>query len=255
MSADRPLAVSFGGGVNSVAMLVGLAERELRPDLILFADTKSEFPETYDLVARASHWCVERGWPAIDIVAKTFKGAHEGLEIECLRKLMLPGLAYGTRSCSIKHKGQPMDRRLRKWAKDNVVGLPVTKAIGYDAGEGHRLQKVSPEPGLWTAWYPLGEWGWDRARCVEVARSAGFRCVVKSACFFCPATKRGEIIRMAETHPDLMDRALRLEAAAVTANDRGLGGTFKWADVLQGDRDQLRFDMEENPFLPCGCVE
>lgn len=248
-------ALSFGGGLNSVAMLVGLHERGMRPDLILFADTKSEFPETYDLVARASRWCVERGWPAIETVFKTFRGEHEGLEAECLRKRMLPGLAYGTRSCSIKHKGQVMDARLKRWAKANGVKLPIRKAIGYDYGEGHRLQKVSPEPAIWTAWYPLGEWKWDREKCEQVARAAGFRCVQKSACFFCPASKKGEVIRLAETHPDLMERALRIEANALTREDRGLGGTFKWADVLKGDRDQMRFDMEENPFLPCGCVE
>ncbi len=249
------LAVSFGGGLNSVAMLVGLHVRGIRPDLILFADTKSEFPETYEVVARASRWCVERGWPAIDIVAKKFRGEHEGLEAECLRKSMLPGLAYGTRSCSIKHKGEPMDRRLKQWAKATGASFPVRKAIGYDAGEGHRLTKTSPAPALWTAWYPLGEWGWDREKCREVATAAGFRCVAKSACFFCPAMKKAEIVAMSETHPDLMARALAIEEKSVTKNDRGLGGVFKWRDVLTRDRAQARFDYEENVFLPCGCVE
>ena len=41
------IVVSYGGGTNSVAMLVGLHERGLRPDAIVFADTGGEKPNTY----------------------------------------------------------------------------------------------------------------------------------------------------------------------------------------------------------------
>ncbi len=171
-----------------------------------------------------------------------------------------------------KHKGEPMDRKLKQWAKTTGALFPVRKAIGYDAGEGHRLTKTSPAPALWTAWYPLGEWGWDREKCREVATAAGFRCVAKSACFFCPAMKKAEIVAMSETHPDLMTRALAIEdglaprTRAVLDDDGeiigtepapkiGLGGTFRWRDVLTRDRDQSRLDYEENVFVPCGCSE
>jgi len=36
---DCPLAVAYGLGVDSTAMLVEFAHRGIRPDLILFADT------------------------------------------------------------------------------------------------------------------------------------------------------------------------------------------------------------------------
>ena len=42
-----PLVVSYGMGVDSTAMLIGMAQRSIRPDLILFADTGGEKPETY----------------------------------------------------------------------------------------------------------------------------------------------------------------------------------------------------------------
>jgi predicted DNA-binding WGR domain protein len=44
---DCPLVVAYGLGVNSTAMLVEFARRGIRPDLILFADTGGEKPETY----------------------------------------------------------------------------------------------------------------------------------------------------------------------------------------------------------------
>ncbi|QDU97641.1 hypothetical protein Pla8534_54920 [Lignipirellula cremea] len=42
-----PLVVAYGLGVDSTAMLIGLQRRGVRPDLILFANTGGEKPETY----------------------------------------------------------------------------------------------------------------------------------------------------------------------------------------------------------------
>jgi len=39
------MVVSYGGGVNSTAVLVGMVERGIRPDAILFADTGGEHPQ------------------------------------------------------------------------------------------------------------------------------------------------------------------------------------------------------------------
>ena len=39
--------VSYGGGVNSTALLVGLHQHRIPVDLILFADTGAEHPHTY----------------------------------------------------------------------------------------------------------------------------------------------------------------------------------------------------------------
>src|SRR6516162_3721221 len=39
---DCPLVVAYGLGVDSTAMLIELAHRDIRPDLILFADTNGE---------------------------------------------------------------------------------------------------------------------------------------------------------------------------------------------------------------------
>jgi 3'-phosphoadenosine 5'-phosphosulfate sulfotransferase (PAPS reductase)/FAD synthetase len=61
--------VSFGGGVNSTAMLIGMILRGERPDAILFADTGGEKPATYDFVATFRDWLTKhdlklanRGW-------------------------------------------------------------------------------------------------------------------------------------------------------------------------------------------------
>ena len=60
--------VSYGGGTNSAAMLVGLLEREERPDAIVFCDTGSEKPNTYAHILEVSEWCATVGFPAIQTI-------------------------------------------------------------------------------------------------------------------------------------------------------------------------------------------
>ena len=42
--------VSFGGGTNSTAMIIGMYRKKIPVDLILFADTGGERPCTYEHV-------------------------------------------------------------------------------------------------------------------------------------------------------------------------------------------------------------
>src|SRR3546814_3316090 len=44
---DRPVMVSLGMGVDSVAMTIALIQLGCVPDLVIFADTVGERPETY----------------------------------------------------------------------------------------------------------------------------------------------------------------------------------------------------------------
>ena len=100
--------VSYGGGTNSTAMLVGLIQKGESPDLILFADTGGEKPYTYEYIQTFNHWLTSKGAPEIITVKKAGNG--ETLEENCHRKNMLPSLAYGFKSCSQKFKVQPKDK-------------------------------------------------------------------------------------------------------------------------------------------------
>jgi hypothetical protein len=119
----------------------------------------------------------------------------------------------------------------------------VVKVIGLDAGEEHRLAwaratvgkaKLSREAWLdrhfFFYWYPLMEWGYNRARCKQIIAAAGLQVPVKSACFFCPASKKHEIAWLQEHHPELLERALEIErnAQAKLKSVKGLGRSFAW---------------------------
>src|SRR5262249_38136453 len=79
-------------------------------------------------------------------------------------------------------------------------------------------------------WYPLMEWSYDRETCKRIIANAGLPVPIKSACFFCPASKKQEIAWLQEQHPDLLKRALRLErnAQAKLTSVKGLGRSYSW---------------------------
>ena len=57
--------VSFGGGTNSAAMLVGLHQHGIPVDLILFADTGAEQPHTYCFIETMNEWLAAHNMPTI----------------------------------------------------------------------------------------------------------------------------------------------------------------------------------------------
>src|SRR5215471_2151116 len=69
-SWHRPLIVAWGMGVNSTAMLIGMAERGIRPDLILTADTGGEKPETYAFVRTFRLWLADVDFPELIVVRR-----------------------------------------------------------------------------------------------------------------------------------------------------------------------------------------
>jgi hypothetical protein len=96
---DSPLVVAYGLGVDSTAMLVEFARRHIRPDLILFADTGGEKPETYGYLPVIQRYLVEIGFPPVVTVRyKPTRAAYDTLEGQCLHTGTLPSLAYGGKS-------------------------------------------------------------------------------------------------------------------------------------------------------------
>ena len=66
MPRRPPLVVAYGLGVDSTAMLIGLAQRGIRPDLILFADVGGEKPDTYLYAPIIRQWLRDVDFPLRD---------------------------------------------------------------------------------------------------------------------------------------------------------------------------------------------
>lgn len=258
------VAVSFGGGTNSTAMLCGFRERDIVPNLIAFADTGGEMPHTYEHLAVMNEKVREWWGMTIEVVRKLYQGRFEGLEGQCLRHRQLPSLAYGNRSCSMKYKGEPQDRLLKRRMRE--VGITdAVRAIGFDAGEPWRNKSRTTQLTkslVAHSWYPLIEWGWAREKCVAAIARHGIPQPGKSSCFFCPSKRLPEILALKKEHPEQFARAMRIEENAETRSNFGKTGLnfgTKWSVMVNADEAQQKlFEWvgdHATPAIPCGCFD
>lgn len=118
----------------------------------------------------------------------------------------------------------------------------MQKCIGFDVTEDHRIKgggtyavgnfSICPDPALpafkdrYEVLYPLREYGFTRKKCGEVIVAAGLPLPPKSACFFCPAMRQIEIMRLAVVDPDLY--ALSIEMEAIYRGGKHFRGDNFW---------------------------
>jgi hypothetical protein len=227
---------------------VEFACRGIHPDLILFADTGGEKPETYAYLKVIRPFLKHVGFPEVITVRyRPVRAVYSTLEGQCLHTQHLPSLAYGGKSCSVKYKVEPQMRFVRSWQPAIECwrqGRKVIKAIGYDAGPSDSRRHHHEQDEEYRNWYPLAEWNMDRAACERSILRAGLPIPMKSACFFCPASKKHEILWLRDTHPKLLERALAIEsnAQANLITVRGLGRSFSWQKYLSDLDDLPLFD-------------
>ena len=240
-----PIVVAYGMGVDSTAMLIGLRNRRVPIDLILFADTGSEKRETMAYLPIIQAWLSKNAMPPVTVIKRDSpKAGDKSLHEECLRKRVLPSLAYGGHSCSLKWKVDPQWKYTKQyygWSSKSQSwrhGRFITKLIGYDAGPGD-ARRISNATGKWPPGhhyrFPLAEWGWPREQCEEEILREGLPLPMKSACFMCPASKKPEVEWLADTHPDLTAISMLMERRAHErglTTTRGLGRRWSWSEYL-----------------------
>lgn len=265
-----PVVVSYGVGVDSTALLVAMQRRGIRPDAILFADPGGEKPETYAYLPTIAAWLESVGFPAVTTVryAPT-RAAYDTLEGKCFANETLPSLAFGKHSCSIVFKAEPQDKFVKTWAPALAAwakGQRVQRCIGYDDGVQDCRRRAKADAAVakkaaaghadaarYEYRYLLQEWGIDRLACLELIQGAGLPVPLKSACWFCPASTKPEIIWLRDTHPDLYFSACAMEVRAEDGKHgldtvKGLGRRFAWrtlayvnlADLPADEPEQLR---------------
>jgi hypothetical protein len=231
---DLPCGVNFGGGVNSTALLLIMHDQGFRPDWVVFSDTGSERPETYENVEIVEKWCKKVGFPFATTRWTRKDGSFEPVHANCLRLAWLPSKAYGFSGCTTKWKIQP----LQKWRKEHGF-TPSTVCIGYDAGEERRLKKakarhqcqgMDPEKSMdEVVWYPLVGWGIDRKLCVDRILAQGWL-PSKSACFCCPSAKPAEWVALRKDYPELFDICKRIQTTAEEAGHAESKNLFRAYD-------------------------
>lgn len=200
--------LSFGAGVNSTALLIWLLKNKKPLDLVIFADTKNEFPETYENVQRMSDWCMGHGIE-FSIVSSG------NLMEEYSKNRVIPLRMF--RSCTDKFKIRP----IKKYLKARFEGEKIVTYLGIDYGESHRARPIPDNE------YPLVENRIDRDGCIDIIKSEGLEVPIKSGCFYCPFQARSEWKSLYEKNKELFDKAVEFEE-----NNR------KFPDLLLGQHGQ-----------------
>lgn len=257
--------VSFGGGTNSTAMIIGMYRRKIPIDLILFSDTGGEHPHTYKHVSRFNEWLKIHGLPQITVVRNVDKeGNVFTLEEECLKSHSLPSIAYGWKKCSLKHKIGPQDKYCNHHPECKEIwktGKKINKYIGYDAGEVRRKEHafaIDLQDKKYKKIYALIDWDWYREDCIKAIQEEGLELPGKSSCFFCPSMKKTEIKALRRDYPELFNRAITIEDNAQNQliKVKGLGRSFAWKNYMEWEDSQISMCQfyEENE-IPCSCYD
>jgi hypothetical protein len=230
---------SYGGGTNSTALIVEAVNRGIKIDHIVFADTGSEMPHTYQFLDEFDLWLRLRGLELKRVrwvrAVGEAKGAFISLHEQCLKYEELPSKAYGFAGCTDKWKQAPIEKFVKSLPREGKI----TRWVGYYASEPARVQKMFDKKWNdplydWEA--PLFEWGIDREGCISIIQAAGLSLPGKSSCFMCPSMKKHEILDMGKKYPELLATALLIEDTARPhlSSMAGLGRKFSWRDFVDG---------------------
>jgi hypothetical protein len=260
--------VSYGGGTNSTAMLVGLHERGERPDAIVFADTGGEKPHTYQHIEDVSAWCLSVGFPEVITVrgSQPQQVIDGGLYEECLRLGVLPSKAYGFGSCSMKWKIEPQRKFDKVFCAERGIEMSsLTRLVGFDADEPSRMERAIANAHKTPIGqrFPLIEWDWGRDECIEAIARAGLKQPGKSACYFCPSSKKPEILELKREYPVLFAKSVEMERKALAGEGpapalmaEGLGRSFSWTELVKFSEAQCNlFSDAGTPEVDCGCYD
>ena len=185
--------LSFGGGVNSVAMYLLLMDQGMEPGdpdkgfEAVFVDHGTDWPETYEYVDM-----FKDKYPLT--VLKSKKTLYE----YSWDYKMFPSRV--ARWCTRIHKSEILDKYHKK---------PCFVLIGYDWDEKHRA-KITSRDGEEYRW-PLIENEITRKQCKEIILNHGLIVPMKSGCYICPFQKVSQLRELRKKHPSLFCKLEKLE--------------------------------------------
>ncbi|MCK9356976.1 MAG: phosphoadenosine phosphosulfate reductase family protein [Dehalococcoidia bacterium] len=240
--------ISFGAGVNSVAMAILLANDGWRGPIV-FADTGCEWPETYCYLEYFEReWLAPRGLSVTRLQGLPWQRVHGGATLigYCEERHVIP--ASGVRWCTIEWKVNAIGR----WAEQHAVD---TQLIGIAADEAHR-QPLKLRP--------LVDRNITRQGCIDIIVAEGLDVPQKSGCHICPFQRDSQWRELWHRHPDLFERAAALEESTPRTKSGRTTATLDPAGKVTLRDRQYRYEhqgglLEESDwdellaYRPCVC--
>jgi hypothetical protein len=235
--------LSFGGGVNSVAMMLMLLDQGENFEAI-FVDHGTDWPETYEYFGMLQGWLKDNGHDPVTVLKPDAKG-FDNLYDHCMYFNFAPSIQR--RSCTDKFKIRPIH---------DYVEIPCFMYIGIDFGEAKRA-KLSVRNGIENR-YPLIEHEIDREGCKAIITSHELPLPMKSGCYICPFQKRSQWIELRKKHPELFCKAVALEERVIEHRAKTgkpkirISGSNKSLKSIVDENQMNLFEQDDYPPCQCG---
>lgn len=214
---------SYGGGVQSTALLVLAATGRFDCDTFVFANVgdDSEHPETLAYIEQVALPYAEANNIDFVEVHKTSRtGERQTIwtDLEKPRRSLpipvriFPSGAPAGRPCTNHFKIEQINKLLK--ARGATEDAPATMALGISVDELERAKPgIDPQSPFRELVYPLLDLGLRRVPdCHDLITDAGLPVPRKSACWFCPYTNAAGWRDLRSRYPELWDKAVTLEA-------------------------------------------
>jgi len=234
--------LSFGGGVNSVALHLLLLDQGVKFESV-FVHHGTDWPETYQYLAGFQWWLRSNGHRQITVLRPMY-GGNPNLYDYCWRLKIVP-VRY-PRWCTSNFKIKPLHKYYQK---------PAFDMLGIDAGEQNRA-KISTADGIEKR-YPLIENGIDRDGCIKIIMGHDLPIPMKSGCFICPFQRVDQWRNLRILHPELFCKAVALEnrngAYRVSIGKKPMTISPRKMPLQKLIKEDQGFLFEEDEYPPCSC--
>jgi hypothetical protein len=256
-----PRLLSYGGGLDSFAVLVESIRRGEKPDVVVFADVgdpahedPGEWEGTYRHIEEVVRpLCAKHSIELVIIDSDAYPVRDARSLYAWLAERGQIPVAGPNRICTTVAEVE----RFEAWARDRYGAVEVEVWIGFEAGEEARAQK-DPNAGgkrarkegdiLRRNRFPLIEWNLCRCRCEALVRAAGYPVPRKSACMMCPYASKGDWQTLERERPEVFRKIAELEANKPPTQKNGIKLSIMGFRTLKNKDGSVR--GHKNPMLP-----
>lgn len=235
---DAKYIVSYGGGINSTAMIIYLIKNKFPLDYVVFSDTGDEMPETYDYLEIMEKYLKKK-----KILFKIVKVRNNtSLSDRCIKRKVIPSQIW--RWCTRDMKVTPIHAFYRK------LNSHIYQYMGIDYDEVRRMKPAKVD--YVTNLYPLIDYKIDRSECIQIIRKAKLPIPVKSGCYMCPFNNMKRWAEIYEKHPELYEFSIKIEENSKHFGKQSLapkGYTLRQLRKIMKNKKKLPIVEVESP---CG---
>jgi hypothetical protein len=249
----RPIVWSYGGGTQSIAIALLIAEGRLpKPDMIVFADTGREASETFEYTDAY----VAPLLATIDLKIET--ATHALATVDLYGKkgdLLIPSFTQKGKLptfCSNEWKSRVVHRFIGG-AKANPNGVVMWLGMSTD-----EVERLKPSDTQWIEHHwPLCSMpvsagygvSMSRAMCKQHILDAGWPEPPKSSCWMCPHRRNAQWQRLKEHYPVDFAKAVQLDKEIRAKDTRG----GVWLHDSHRPLDEVDFTKEDDQPSLFGC--